>query len=285
MDFFLNLSPIHNPRHFEEMPSVNWQDVADNWFGGCCSSFGGISHKLVTRYANSYICLTGMCLLTYTTVTLFKDDLVGCKFLDWDNDQKSHYDKDFYGGDGSNGAAIDPGIDHGASAGCDSGNNITHGFPRESEPRSWKNGGFSTNLKQENKEEANGILSDSLEDEASEPGCCAHSCQILDHVDEGCKRNVPESSTLDQKTFRTMELMTDQKSFLNGFLGNIFMARSSGLSKDIEWVEFLCPQCSSLVGTYPSCSGGHDPIDGGIRLFKCYISTSLPVGGSTDIFQ
>ncbi|URE26805.1 hypothetical protein MUK42_15562 [Musa troglodytarum] len=33
-------------RHFVEMPSVNWREVADNWFGACCCSFGGISEKI-----------------------------------------------------------------------------------------------------------------------------------------------------------------------------------------------------------------------------------------------
>lgn len=37
-----------------DLPSVNWTDVADNWFGTCCCSFGGISEKLVTRYVKSY---------------------------------------------------------------------------------------------------------------------------------------------------------------------------------------------------------------------------------------
>ncbi|KAL1074155.1 hypothetical protein V6Z11_D11G270200 [Gossypium hirsutum] len=38
---------IHS-RNFVEMPSSDWREVADNWFGGCCCSFGGISEKLVT---------------------------------------------------------------------------------------------------------------------------------------------------------------------------------------------------------------------------------------------
>ncbi|KAF5736002.1 hypothetical protein HS088_TW14G00134 [Tripterygium wilfordii] len=31
------------------MSSVDWHYVADNWFGGYCCSFGGISEKLVAR--------------------------------------------------------------------------------------------------------------------------------------------------------------------------------------------------------------------------------------------
>ncbi|KAL6505855.1 hypothetical protein OROHE_023234 [Orobanche hederae] len=105
-------------RCFKEMPSVNWRDVADNWFGNCCCSFGGVSEKLVAEFAKSYTC-----------------------------------------------------------------------------------------------------------------------------------RPV-----------------------------------SSGLSKDIRWIEFSCPQCSCLVGSYP-CFDDNVPLDGGVRLFKCYISTCLPVNGSDDAFR
>ncbi|PPD76448.1 hypothetical protein GOBAR_DD26626 [Gossypium barbadense] len=63
---------------FVETPSIDWQEVADNWFGGCCCSFRGISEKLVTRFANSYRCAKGVCLLNFTTVLLCKDVLVAC---------------------------------------------------------------------------------------------------------------------------------------------------------------------------------------------------------------
>ncbi|XP_061953518.1 uncharacterized protein LOC133675962 isoform X3 [Populus nigra] len=42
----LTRSPL---KQFVEMPSVNWPEMADNWFGGCCCSFGGASEKLVNR--------------------------------------------------------------------------------------------------------------------------------------------------------------------------------------------------------------------------------------------
>ncbi|XP_061953519.1 uncharacterized protein LOC133675962 isoform X4 [Populus nigra] len=81
-----------------------------------------------------------------------------------------------------------------------------------------------------------------------------------------------------------MELRINQRSFLNGFLGDAFTARSYNLSTDIEWKQFVCSQCSSLIGAYP-CANGDMPVDDGVRLFKCYISTSLPVGGPADLFR
>ncbi|TYI76670.1 hypothetical protein E1A91_D06G092500v1 [Gossypium mustelinum] len=48
----------------EYIQAIDWREVADNWFGGCCCSFGGISEKLVTRFANSYRCAKDMLLLS-----------------------------------------------------------------------------------------------------------------------------------------------------------------------------------------------------------------------------
>ena len=64
------------------MPSVNWREAADNWFGTCCCSFGGVSEKLVAKYAYLYTCSPGVCLLDGTSVVLCKDDFVGYKFPD-----------------------------------------------------------------------------------------------------------------------------------------------------------------------------------------------------------
>lgn len=64
------------------MPSVNWRDAADNWFGNCCCSFGGASEKLVAEYVKSFTCVPGVCLLNATSVLLSKNDVLGCKFPD-----------------------------------------------------------------------------------------------------------------------------------------------------------------------------------------------------------
>ncbi|KAL5752596.1 hypothetical protein ACOSQ2_023103 [Xanthoceras sorbifolium] len=281
-------------RNFVEMPSVNWQEAADNWFGGCCCSFGGISEKLVTRYAKSYICVTDMCLLTHATVTLFKDDLVECKFPDWDEGQKYQGETEFTGEDDLSEPAVDCGSNHKIITCCDNLSDMMHDSDGKSRFMSVKNDkNLSANGKCEVNEEKTNVnslfhtlsISESSEIVSFTAGCYVHTaCEIPGHVDDTCRHTLSDSSPADQKTMRTMELLADQRSFLNGFLGNIFMARSSNLSKDVEWMEFLCPQCSSLLGAYP-CINGIAPIDGGVRFFKCFVSTCLPVGGSGDIFR
>ncbi|KAL9461643.1 hypothetical protein AB3S75_004605 [Citrus x aurantiifolia] len=280
----LTKTPIRN---FVEMPSVNWQEAADNWFGACCCSFGGISEKLVTRYANCYTCVTGTCLLNCTTVTLFKDDLVGCNFPAWDGGRKCHAGLASAVEDVTCGSTLDPGIIYRKTAGCDDQNELVHDFCGKLSFMGNKDENFIVSQQFDvNEKETNGDslfctlpVSGLSENVASAPGCCVHAThEIQDHVGEGC---TPTLSALYQKTERNT---ADQISFRNGFLGNIFMARSYNLSKDIEWIEFLCPCCLTFLGAYPS-STSDAPIDGGVRLFKCYISTCLPIGGSDDIFR
>ncbi|KAG6702788.1 hypothetical protein I3843_07G049300 [Carya illinoinensis] len=215
-------------RNFVEMPSVDWREVADNWFGTCCCSFGGVSEKLVSRYANAYTCVEGTCQLNSTTITISKNDLVEWKFPDWVGCHRNSSGPDFKHDDGVSEAILDSG---------------------------------KPNLSK---------------DVASAPGCCGHikSQALMNHMDEGCTHHVSE----------TREISENQKCLLNGFLGNIFMVRSFNQSADIEWIEYVCPHCSSLLGAYP-CGNGSGPIDLGVRLFKCYISTCLPVGGSGDSFR
>ncbi|KAK6125647.1 hypothetical protein DH2020_040608 [Rehmannia glutinosa] len=78
------------------------------------------------------------------------------------------------------------------------------------------------------------------------------------------------------------ELLEKRKMFLDGYLGNGFMVRSSGFQR-YSWIKFLCPQCSCIVGAYP-CIDDNVPLDGGVRLFKCCISTCLPLDRSDDAF-
>ncbi|KAL8231071.1 hypothetical protein R6Q57_000849 [Mikania cordata] len=205
-------------RNFKEMPSVNWREAADNWFGTCCCSFGGASEKLVAQYANSYTCTPGTCLLGATSVVLCKEDFVGYNF----SNQFEH-------------------TEH-KSLEFSRTNSIRKAVP--------------------NHQSVN-VLND-------------------DHINlnECCHLLIDEDQTRS-----TSELLANKASLLNGLLGNSFMVTSPYLSKDIKWSEILCPHCSCLLGAYP-----YDNIDGplndyGVHLFKCYISTCLPVGGPTDLFR
>ncbi|CAL9027124.1 unnamed protein product [Prunus brigantina] len=274
--FKLTASPLS---HFVEMPSVNWREVADNWFGACCCSFGGISEKLVARYANSYACAKGVCLLNSTNITLCKDDLVGFEFPAWGERPRYNSESD---GSGENGFS---------KSELNSGSNLAFNeIPRFAEVRDTY---FAEDFKCEvTKDESNseGVPHRCSESEysvkmASTPGCCNYTgSHVQNYDEEGCRLHLSEISLEDPKPAKSIEILKNHKSFLNGFLENIFMVRSSNISVDVEWIEFFCPQCSSLLGAYP-CDDGNALVDGGVRLFKCNVSTSLPVGGPTDLFR
>ncbi|KAG6768281.1 hypothetical protein POTOM_027182 [Populus tomentosa] len=285
----LTRSPL---KQFVEMPSVNWPEMADNWFGGCCCSFGGASEKLVNRYAQSYACPMGVCMLNSTAVTLCSDDLAGCKFSEKYKIQT--YKPEQESGDEGliEEAMRDFETESGRVTRCDSQCGVIQGVNGKSGSSCSKleNHGENVKFKVAEEKTNSSILlsalpaSDLSEKVAPGPGCCDSVHHTQDYTDEGGIHDVCGPSLEDQKTTKAMELRINQRSFLNGFLGDAFIARSYNLSTGIEWKQFVCPRCSSLIGAYP-CANGDMPVDDGVRLFKCYISTSLPVGGPADLFR
>lgn len=254
--FRLSKSPL---RDFVEMPSVNWREVADNWFGSCCCSFGGISEELVTRYTNSYRCAKGVCLLTLTTITLSKDDLVGRVFSDYDGTREFKDESDLNDGNSLTEAKQKSPCNH------------TSVEKVESKQLNYNNlvANMKVNAAEKGSDEVDSPVVTPI------PDCCHHEeSNVLHHLDRDCMHHTCGTYNLDPKPVNSVDISDDQRSFLNGFLGNIFMARLSNLSADFEWAEFFCPQCSTLIGAYP-CRNGCGPTDGGVRLFKCYVSTCL----------
>ncbi|KAL0389076.1 UNVERIFIED_CONTAM: hypothetical protein Scaly_0264700 [Sesamum calycinum] len=270
-------------RCFEEMPSVNWRDVADNWFGNCCCSFGGVSEKLVAKYAKSYTCSPGLCLLNTTSVLLCQNDILGCQFSDvrirqnYESDEQSLRDK-FSSKDSQ-----DEVCKLIRATSCENHNedvhrivnspcaevNIAANVEYKTSANVVDGDSLSTTFPSLQIEESNALMNGKIQ-----TGCC--------HT-EFCTPDILGTSPNVRKSGANGELLENQKVFLDGYLGNGFMVRSSGLSRDIWWIEFLCPGCSCLVGAYP-CFGDNVPIDGGVRLFKCYISTCLPSSGA-DVFR
>ncbi|KAF6144203.1 hypothetical protein GIB67_004876 [Kingdonia uniflora] len=219
-------------RSFVEMPSVDWREVADNWFGTCCCSFGGISEKLVNNYAISYTSAEGTCMIDATSVIVSKNDLANCVFRDYRDAGENDSDR-------------------------------------------------SDLVSEENVAPSHGLLV------KNQNHCCV---DMTDHVGnheyEDCSHDSITSS-LGQESTKTTEILKNCQFLLNGSLGNSFMFKTSNLSKEIEWIEFRCTQCSSVVGAYPSATATGDlaPIDGGVRLFKCYTSTGVPTSGPGNIFR
>lgn len=277
-------------RFFKEMPSVNWQDVADNWFGSCCCSFGGISEKMVTRYAELYTCTAGACLLDTASVIICKEDLVGCESLKWDQNHdeiklnlvnRALQTRNMLG----NGIQQEE-IIHFKKVSLVERNidgEVSHLCYQVDKP--------SNNLEYEIIENtSNGRSSVTSEFQDAENLVTFSACSTYMKDKSGnysagcCSLKTSEGSSKEQNPETDSELLAHQKLLLDGFLWNGFVGRSSNLSKDVQWVEFLCPQCSSLLGAYP-CSYDNSMLDGGVRLFKCHISTSLPVLDSNDLFR
>ncbi|KAJ6378858.1 hypothetical protein OIU78_028973 [Salix suchowensis] len=95
-------------------------------------------------------------------------------------------------------------------------------------------------------------------------GKSGSSCSNLENLGENVKFKVAEEKTNNSR------------------LSSVLPA--SDLSEKVVPGAVCCDSCSSLIGAYP-CANGDMPVDDGVRLFKCYISTSLPVGGSADLFR
>ncbi|XP_021714576.1 uncharacterized protein LOC110682538 [Chenopodium quinoa] len=246
-----------------DLPSVNWTDVADNWFGTCCCSFGGISEKLVNKYVKSYRCAEGSCLLTAASVILCKDDVSGFKspkdlIRSGENEGWGDIDVNSISDVGAS-ILVESPLFHDSSAKLSSEH-------------------ISTDMNREPLE--------LCEDQEEKPSCVparVDSATDAEAAHSGCEHDTLESSK-NEPAGGPAALEADQKSFLNCYLGNAFLFRLDGLSKDIDWIDFACPQCCCTVGAYP-CSDGSEPLDGGIRLLKCNISISPPSELSADLFS
>lgn len=258
------------------MPSVNWREVADNWFGNCCCSFGGISEKLVFSFAKSYTSTTGICLLNTSSVILSKDDLLGFDIPDWSQKEDNELDLAFNN------------INN--TSRCKDNRIMSlHGQTKRMDDLDQRLKKICT-LKDNPSIEVNREMIDldtlsqvspTLEDMKNVPSTPRH--YIQDHDIKCCDHSGSEHSAKEQDS-SAFGLLENQKSFLDGYLGNVFMTRASNLSKEVQWVELLCPSCSCLLGAYP-CGSSNAVFDSGVHLFKCYISTYPDAAASKNIFR
>ncbi|XP_042518140.1 uncharacterized protein LOC122091945 [Macadamia integrifolia] len=272
---------------FVEMPSVDWREVADNWFGACCCSFGGVSEKLVSEYVSLYSCTVGTCLVDVASVMVCKSDLMGYVFPDHSAGSRKQESE----------LGLDGGKDF-PETGTGDGIRCSQELFFESQTERVSDVKVDV-AKKGDDADSSFVTSSSISDfsdnvtSASEFSAkdqidyCADKISYLNHDQECCLHSisVTSSNAEDQQSIKSSDLMENQKLLLNGFLGNGFMMRSSNLSKDVKWIEFRCIKCSCLLGAYPYINGDDAPLDGGIRLFKCYISTGLPAGVSGNLFR
>jgi HECT-like Ubiquitin-conjugating enzyme (E2)-binding len=204
-----------------QMPSSNWRDVAENWFGNCCCSFGAAAENLATQYLNSFNLSPEIGFLSSMSITVSKDSLHGYPH---------------------NPAHQEPSLDL---------LEINHANPKLP---------FLVSC--------NGSHDDAHgPDEVADISNKEHRI----HTTSNCNVNNGP----------------DRYNGRNIYFGGGFVHYEADISNDVEWVGFCCETCSSPLGSYPCQKdmGNAGAIDGGVRLFKCYISTSAPVGGPGDVFR
>ncbi|KAJ1687547.1 hypothetical protein LUZ63_018937 [Rhynchospora breviuscula] len=203
-----------------QMPSLNWRDVAENWFGNCCCSFGAAAEDLASQYLSSLNLSPDVGFLNSVSITVSKYSL--------------------------------------------------HGYPHN--PVS-QDSALKFSVAQCTKPAVPNLDSCNCHDNAEGPEEVAHSSdmQDLNHTTSNCI----VSNDLDRSNRQNL------------YFGGGFVHNDTNISKDVEWVKFCCEKCLSPLGSYPYWKdrGDTGTIDGGVRLFKCYISTSTPVGGSDDVFR
>ncbi|PIA52778.1 hypothetical protein AQUCO_01000564v1 [Aquilegia coerulea] len=303
-------------RSFVEMPSADWREVADNWFGTCCCSFGGISEKLVKQYAYSYLFSKGTCLLDTSSVVISNEELTEHVFPDSVDQSKADvhvcdpvadniitnyviasscngqnlFSENLYKSTSPNNKSI--ALSQVCSSACGADENLSL--------TSLKKETITSNLENErgNYVDTPLYISPAMLDfsgnttfahkdftRGSNHCCVDQMNNVSNHDGEGCTHDISIISSKDQKVTDCINPLKNQNALLNISLGNGFMVRNSNLSQDVDWNELRCPQCSSVLGAYPTANEAHASADGGVRLFKCCTSTSLPVGGSSDVFR
>lgn len=293
-------------RKIMEMPSVDWEDVADNWFGGCCTSFGGAGEKLVSQFISAYGRLEGTSLLDATAITVETDHLeadlvsqVACSALS----------RDFVA---IKEAILDVSVEKDHTTGKIKMNNseeqakitATH-----AQPPTILEEGPSVSSSETNavSPQTNQLVTSQMETdtdvyfEKSENDLCVENkgkskkevdlslgdlghCCCVNGSNGKVEDNPSQMSLENEKKQNMLEIKRDYKLTKTISLGSSFVVKASNLLNDFEWVELFCGRCSSPLGSYPSqCS--LVPADGRVRLFKCYTSTEIPVTGPHDAFR
>ncbi|KAG6399575.1 hypothetical protein SASPL_141056 [Salvia splendens] len=218
------------------MPSVNWREVADNWFGNCCCTFGGVSEKLVAEYAKSYTCVPGVCLLNSTSVALSTGDILGWKLPDMQSRQTFEPDVNPQSHDCSDTASLNEFCKRVPADCC---GNYSDGFLGIQSITEVQFPEDKLSTDEETETLKNAVDSDSLLSTFSalqieenkrlmneETQNCHISC---------CTSHISETFSKVQMNGENIELLENQKLFLDGYLGNGFMIRTSELSKDFRW--------------------------------------------------
>ncbi|KAL6888551.1 hypothetical protein ACP4OV_009577 [Aristida adscensionis] len=296
-NMFSKIDKPATKRHIVEMPSLNWEDVADNWFGGCCTSFGGAGEKLVSQYINAYGRLEGTSLLDATSISLKTDhleaDLVA-QVGDFVAPEEAITDASV-GKNHIPGKIIPSNSEEQAKIASvharppvilELGPCVSNTETNGCAPRADQSGTTQLENDDLNSDKSNCCV-ENIEIHKKRPDLPfvdpCHSCCDSEYgaKSEANSSQVPLRNQNKQTMLGTIR---DHKLTKTISLGSSFIIKASNLLNDFEWVEFFCAHCSSQLGSYPSQSS-RVPADGRVRLFKCCTSTELPVAGPYDVFR
>lgn len=286
------------------MPSENWQEVADNWFGACCCSFGGASEKIVGQYVNKHDFSTDTCHLDGASMIICQDDLEGYMFQGPLARYSEHQTNTQICDDSTtcsvkvyNGSIeyVEGNTDSNGPTGCSSTvagricMNIAIESPNKkgTELSSFQKCSSTDLYNNRAAEMESGLKGTSnLVQPSLDEILSSKDANFLKlNIDYCCGISEKPLSELPQETEANSALQGRCKWVQNSSVGGGFIIRASKFSHGIKWVEFLCKNCSACLGCYPCSKNASIPLDGGIRLFKCCISTCTPVGGPCDIFR
>ncbi|XP_020592625.1 uncharacterized protein LOC110033090 isoform X2 [Phalaenopsis equestris] len=227
-------------RNFVEVPSMNWQEVADNWFGGCCS-FGGVSEKLVSKYLETFDFKEGTCLLDRASAAVCEHDLEGTVLESATLDFTVKYSES------NDTSAVS--CDFVASRACPG---------TEAHVVDLSSNAYSNQL---------GLVG------------------AQNDINMDClKPNFNHFSLRNEKTFT--DAIGERISKCDFYCCITEKAQTSGHADGRTESEASTYSAQQSLKVYGSgFMGRTGPVVGGIRLFKCYISTSTPAGAPDDTFK
>jgi len=283
---------LHFYRRVIEVPSLDWREVSEHFYGNCCcASFGAQAELLAARFQQLLTSSEGTCLVASTTCIVHKGDvilsegdsdgpaaakLLHCGKNDRDpcvvghigvetshvhiSDREDRKQKTNESSKKKSCAGDSNGSEHHSNkveVNLDSDNKLNHrqnGGDGRTTAEEIQDGHFSVN-----KVSPEGFENQTHQDTVEEP-CCSSSCS---------SRNSASAE---------LSFLKEGKDASPESLGNGFMTGSR--SEVLDWEPFFCRSCSSLVGARRG-----DSSKNGLQFFKCQISTNKSVLSSSNIFR
>ncbi|BBN08363.1 ubiquitin-protein ligase E3 D [Marchantia polymorpha subsp. ruderalis] len=260
-----------------ELPSMEWRELADHWFGTCCCSDGAKTENLVAQFQQLMTPTRGLCLVGSTTCIIHSDDLV--------NGTQPHRKSSTI--ESSRGENV--GVKEELSRSAVLSPEVVDETGKTTRGRS----GHGLVV---------GCVPAALATDASEADTCGSvvtSQDAEDDVPVESKQSAEQKLVVtggDHSMVETIEqrhacvthcggkhgvkrekLSTDPVATCKP-MANGFMSGPSAASNSPNWTPVNCHSCSSLIGV---TSGEEE----GVQLFKCHVSTDESAGGPSDIFR